>query len=80
MSTNSDGVYWKLLIPGTYLVKAVVFSRDGKELIKNDWSKASPSMESSVRKVKVKNRSKSSTRSTQLEEAQIFNFFVNPIQ
>lgn len=80
VSTNSDGVYWKLLIPGTYLVKAVVFSRDGKVVTKNDWSHASPTMESSVSKVEVKNRHKSSTRPVRLEEAHILNLFVKPIQ
>ena len=56
-----NGIYWKLLTPGNYLVKAVVFSKDGKEVTKNDWSNASPSMESLVQKVEVKNRNKSSS-------------------
>ena len=36
VSTNSEGVYWKLLTPGYYLVKAVVFSKDGKDITRND--------------------------------------------
>ena len=84
VSTNSNGIYWKLLTPGNYLVKAVVFSRDGKEVTKNDWSNASPSMESVVQKVEVKNTNKSSSlrngRRAVLEEAKILNLYVKPIQ
>ena len=84
VSTNSNGIYWKLLTPGNYLVKAVVFSRDGKEVTKNDWSNASPSMESVVQKVEVKNTNKSSSlrngRRPVLEEAKILNLYVKPIQ
>ena len=85
MSTNLNGIYWKLLTPGNYLVKAVVFSREGREVTKNDWSNASPSLESSVQKVEVKNKNKSSSRRNKrrpekdLEEAQILNLFVKPI-
>ena len=85
MSTNLNGIYWKLLTPGNYLVKAVVFSRDGREVTKNDWSNASPSMESSVQKVEVKNTNKSSSKRNgrwpekDLEEAQILNLFVKPL-
>ena len=84
MSTNSNGIYWKLLTPGNYLVKAVVFSRDGKEVTKNDWSNASPSLESVVQKVEVKTTNKSSSlrngRRPVLEEAKILNLYVKPIQ
>ena len=80
VSTSSDGIYWKLLTPGNYLVKAVVFSRNGREVTKNDWSNASPSMESAVQKVEVKNGNKSSARPTAFKEAQILNLFVKPIQ
>ena len=80
-----NGIYWKLLTPGNYLVKAVVFSKDGKEVTKNDWSNASPSMESLVQKVEVKNRNKSSSLRNgrrperELQEAQILNLYVQPI-
>ena len=82
VSTNSEGVYWKLLTPGYYLVKAVVFSKDGKDVTRNDWSNASPSMESSVQKVEVKNlQNKSAVKPIENpKEAQILNFFVKPIQ
>ena len=81
VSTNSDGVYWKLLTPGNYFVKAVVFSKNGKELEKNDWSDGSPSMESSTQKVTVKTKNKSSRQpDVPLKEAQILNLVVNPIQ
>ena len=80
MNTNSNGIYWKLLTPGKYLVKAVVFSRDGKEVTKNDWSNASPSMESSIKKIEVKNKNKSSSRPEVLKEAQTLNLFVKSMQ
>ena len=62
------------------MVKAVVFSRDGREVTKNDWSNASPSMESSIKKIEVKNKNKSSARPEVLKEAQTLNLFVKAMQ
>ena len=80
VSTNSNGIYWKLLTPGKYLIKAVVFTRDGREVTKNDWSNASPRMESSIKKIEVKNKNKSSARPEVLKQAQTLNLFVRAIK
>ena len=72
VSTNSKGIYWKLLTPGIYWVKAVVFGREGRQLSRNDWSRALPIMESPPIKVEVISKSKLTTPT----EAQIVNLSV----
>ena len=75
VSTNSNGIYWKLLVPGTYLVKAVVFGMNGKQLARHEWYRALPIMESSLVKVEVNNKN----QLTSSKEAHIVNLFVIPI-
>lgn len=75
VSTNSKGIYWKLLTPGIYWVKAVVFGWEGRALSRNDWSRALPIMESIPIKIEVINKTKLTTTT----EAQIVNISVRTI-
>ena len=78
VSSNSDGFYWKLLLPGIYWVKAVVLSKDGIMLRRNEWFNALPIMQSVTKKVVVRETTVSQVG--EIEEAKIVNFIVKHIE